>query len=270
MSEEKLPLMYDVVYPSNLVEEIKHKGKCDAKELAKTGMVLIFDSVLPKEECNEETFSTIPKMFVHDGTKVITIDLDKYFQEVNDAAKFIQTTGVVGNFPLWLFENTFYIAELFSKKKMEEIDEQEKKFPQISAQFIQIENEEAKKVGKEHWVILVSTHKHLVKGFYLDNLLEVHRRKWNNILNGKTKNKKRNGRTPFTKSIRHEVFKRDNYKCVECGATKEKRCLHIDHIIPVSRGGTDELDNLQTLCEGCNLAKKNRIINGNSKKRGVP
>lgn len=65
-------------------------------------------------------------------------------------------------------------------------------------------------------------------------------------------------RTPFTKSIRHEVFKRDNYKCVECGATKENTVLHIDHIIPVSQGGTDELDNLQTLCETCNLAKSNR------------
>ena len=65
-------------------------------------------------------------------------------------------------------------------------------------------------------------------------------------------------RNPISKSIRHEVFKRDNYKCVECGATKEDIRLHVDHILPVSQGGNDELDNLQTLCETCNLAKSNR------------
>ena len=67
--------------------------------------------------------------------------------------------------------------------------------------------------------------------------------------------KKRNA---ITKSIRHEVFKRDKYKCVECGVTKKDATLHIDHIIPISDGGSDELDNLQTLCEACNLSKSNR------------
>lgn len=71
-------------------------------------------------------------------------------------------------------------------------------------------------------------------------------------------NKKRNA---IPKPLRHEVFKKNKYACVECGATKEKRMLHVDHIIPVSRGGTDELDNLQTLCDECNLSKKDRIIN---------
>lgn len=69
-------------------------------------------------------------------------------------------------------------------------------------------------------------------------------------------------RTPFTKSIRHEVFKRDDYRCVECGATNQDVRLHVDHIIPVSQGGSDELDNLQTLCEDCNLAKSNRAWKG--------
>jgi 5-methylcytosine-specific restriction protein A len=65
-------------------------------------------------------------------------------------------------------------------------------------------------------------------------------------------------RNPITKSIRHEVFKRDNYACKECGKTKEETSLEIDHIIPVSQGGTDELSNFQTLCKVCNHAKNNR------------
>ena len=72
-------------------------------------------------------------------------------------------------------------------------------------------------------------------------------------------------RKPITKSLRHEVFKRDGYKCVECGATKKETKLHVDHIIPVSQGGSDELDNFQTLCEACNLAKKNRKWKGGKK-----
>ena len=59
------------------------------------------------------------------------------------------------------------------------------------------------------------------------------------------------------KKWRESVFKRDNYTCVECGGKPPQVVLHCDHIIPVSQGGTDELSNLQTLCEQCNLSKSN-------------
>ena len=79
------------------------------------------------------------------------------------------------------------------------------------------------------------------------------------ILPFKPKKLKRK-RTHIPRGMRHEVFKRDNYTCVECGAKKEDGVtLHIDHIIPVSKGGSDELSNLQTLCEDCNLNKSNII-----------
>lgn len=58
------------------------------------------------------------------------------------------------------------------------------------------------------------------------------------------------------------MFKRDNHRCKECGATNKETTPHIDHIIPVSNGGTDKIDNLQTLCESCNLAKSNRNWKG--------
>ena len=77
------------------------------------------------------------------------------------------------------------------------------------------------------------------------------------------KKKKTRQRTHIPRGLRHEVFKRDNYTCQECGATKKDGAkLHIDHIIPVSQGGTDELDNLQTLCDKCNLNKSNLIQKG--------
>ncbi len=73
------------------------------------------------------------------------------------------------------------------------------------------------------------------------------------------KKNKQNKRKCITKSIRYEVFKRDNFKCVHCGKPKESIGLETDHINPVSKGGTDTLDNLQTLCIDCNRSKSNRI-----------
>jgi len=60
---------------------------------------------------------------------------------------------------------------------------------------------------------------------------------------------------------RHDVFKRDRYRCAICGkSSKEDDIkLEVDHIIPVAEGGTDDLDNLQTLCIDCNRGKKDKI-----------
>ena len=48
------------------------------------------------------------------------------------------------------------------------------------------------------------------------------------------------------------VFARDGNKCKHCAATSD---LTLDHIIPRSAGGSDEITNLQTLCSHCNSAK---------------
>jgi hypothetical protein len=48
------------------------------------------------------------------------------------------------------------------------------------------------------------------------------------------------------------IWDRDNWTCVECGTHKD---LTVDHIVPVSKGGADEDDNLQTMCKPCNSRK---------------
>lgn len=58
--------------------------------------------------------------------------------------------------------------------------------------------------------------------------------------------------------LRYQVLKRDNFKCCACGASPAKDPsieLHIDHIIPFSKGGETTLENLQTLCSRCNIGK---------------
>ena len=60
--------------------------------------------------------------------------------------------------------------------------------------------------------------------------------------------------------LRYKILKRDNFKCCACGASPAKDPnveLHVDHIIPWSKGGETEEDNLQTLCSMCNLGKSN-------------
>lgn len=52
------------------------------------------------------------------------------------------------------------------------------------------------------------------------------------------------------------VWSRDGGACVLCGS-KDK--LHFDHIIPFAKGGSDIAENIQILCEPCNLRKSDKI-----------
>lgn len=54
--------------------------------------------------------------------------------------------------------------------------------------------------------------------------------------------------------LRLQIFQRDNYTCAYCGKADLEN-PHCDHILPVSRGGINDPDNLTTSCETCNLSK---------------
>ena len=62
--------------------------------------------------------------------------------------------------------------------------------------------------------------------------------------------------------LRFRVLQRDNYTCKACGASPAKDPsveLQVDHILPWSKGGETEIDNLQTLCSKCNQGKGNML-----------
>jgi len=52
--------------------------------------------------------------------------------------------------------------------------------------------------------------------------------------------------------VRQAVFARDGFACRLCGSPDH---LTVDHIVSVYRGGADDFDNLQTLCNSCNAGK---------------
>jgi len=62
------------------------------------------------------------------------------------------------------------------------------------------------------------------------------------------------GRKALSVRKRFFVFKRDRYTCRICG--RSGVVLEVDHIVPVAQGGSDALDNLQTLCFDCNRGKR--------------
>lgn|SRR3990167_3447797 len=61
----------------------------------------------------------------------------------------------------------------------------------------------------------------------------------------------------LSRKIRFEVFKRDAFRCCYCGKNPPQVTLEVDHINPVSAGGTDEISNLLSACFDCNRGKKN-------------
>ena len=60
------------------------------------------------------------------------------------------------------------------------------------------------------------------------------------------------------RSYKHTLFGLQEGKCNGCEVLFPFRNMTIDHIIPRSRGGTDDPDNLQLLCGACNSTKGNR------------
>ena len=67
-------------------------------------------------------------------------------------------------------------------------------------------------------------------------------------------------RKPLSKKLRFEVLKRDSFTCQYCGGKAPDILLEIDHIIPVSKDGTDDILNLITSCRDCNSGKSNRQL----------
>lgn len=63
-------------------------------------------------------------------------------------------------------------------------------------------------------------------------------------------------RVPVPRVVRLQIFERDKFSCRLCGTHHR---LSIDHIVPWVLGGTNNVENLQTLCISCNSTKKDNI-----------
>lgn len=58
---------------------------------------------------------------------------------------------------------------------------------------------------------------------------------------------------------KRRIYDRQNGLCAYCGQHRNIKHMTVDHIIPLSKGGTDSLDNLQCACKMCNRIKDNML-----------
>jgi 5-methylcytosine-specific restriction endonuclease McrA len=66
----------------------------------------------------------------------------------------------------------------------------------------------------------------------------------------------------MTPEIRFQIFHRDHYTCQYCGATGADGPLEVDHVLPQSERGDDDLSNLVTACRDCNRRKSGKVLVG--------
>lgn len=68
-------------------------------------------------------------------------------------------------------------------------------------------------------------------------------------------------RESISKRRRFTILKRDGFRCQLCGMSSEDGTkLHVDHLIPIAKGGSNDDENLWTLCERCNLGKSDTMM----------
>ncbi len=60
---------------------------------------------------------------------------------------------------------------------------------------------------------------------------------------------------------RFKIFLRDNFTCVYCGfSSKDGKLLTLDHVYPVIKGGKNDVFNIVTCCEDCNIGKRDTML----------
>ena len=74
--------------------------------------------------------------------------------------------------------------------------------------------------------------------------------------------------TQIAKSHRWRILERDGFRCAYCGASAREDGvrLHIDHVVPISRGGEDVAGNVLICCKPCNLSKGSQSMSADNER----
>lgn len=264
-----------ICFPFDFEQKVKSTGKYDLKRLYEKGIVLSLNEITNCTEPSEQLLTSIRmELGCHPNTpyKVMIHDMEEFKQELELWFDYVKDKGNFGDNPvikfLWLIKGLQAGSLMLSKQLNKEYDKREQieNSAKLGAWYIKrhVREFEPDKDGNKIYIhtTLFCAYEYLLQEPYYSDIEKADFKYLWDCLHGKQKQIKKNPRDPISNSLRHEVFKRDNYKCKECGRTNKESVLHVDHIIPVSQNGTDELSNLQTLCSECNLNKRDRAWNG--------
>jgi hypothetical protein len=72
------------------------------------------------------------------------------------------------------------------------------------------------------------------------------------------------------KRVRFRVLSRSGFRCVYCGAKAADKPIEVDHVVPVSKGGSDHESNLVAACFDCNSGKSDNLIDAPSSSPARP
>jgi len=86
-------------------------------------------------------------------------------------------------------------------------------------------------------------------------------REYNSIYQKRHRARKKNADGSHTLGEWENLKSQYNWTCPCCEISEPKIQLTEDHIIPLSKGGSDNIENIQPLCRGCNSKKNTKIIN---------
>jgi len=138
------------------------------------------------------------------------------------------------------------------------------KYREIHREILRIRQKEADKNSKRKKQKLESVRR------WRERHREEHRKRnkeWRrrnrekvNFMNRRREHQLRGAVGSFTYSEWERLKEKYNYTCPSCGRREPKIKLTIDHIIPISKGGTNYISNIQPLCQECNSKKYTRVI----------
>lgn len=82
----------------------------------------------------------------------------------------------------------------------------------------------------------------------------------NEIAKQKESQKKKPNRPQFSQKQKIEILSKTNCKCAYCGIELYKTKFHVEHLIPLSKGGSNDMENLFPSCGSCNSVKASNTL----------